>query len=339
MTFVTDMIVKDWEVPMATGAESDAAENGKSLGGGPNTRSESTNREGPVPSDAGPPADYIHDIRLMLDYSRQKGIVLPKEVLDRVDIAYHRAPAEPPLKPLIVLHGRLSQLVAPATPCSLAATTFDWKEKGARSTIVVIALMLAAAFLSMAGYLLTLPLGAAPAPSNIATPAAYATMLTGQSAKIMVSGEQVRLCLNYLFAAIAGSAFYSLLTAYSYLRKRTFDPSYLATYVIRFILGILAGVVLAGFGSKLIEGEETLSKLGPSVLALLGGYSAQAVKLILDRFVEVLVTTVKGRDGFSEERAAVATGLLSILQTATDNPNTPPEVKEKLDALLKKLQQ
>src|SRR6185503_9358434 len=99
-----------------------------------------------------------------------------------------------------------------------------------------------------------------------------------------------RLQLNFLAAAALGSAFAGLLIASDYLKNRTFDPRYLPVYYIRFFVGLLAGSILANLGSQLFEGNSTIATLGPGIIALLGGYSAEAVKQILDRLVEVLVT-------------------------------------------------
>lgn len=144
--------------------------------------------------------------------------------------------------------------------------------------------------------------------------------------------------LNFLYAAILGAAFNGLLTAYKYLRNRSFDPNYVGLYVIRFCVGVVAGIILANLGAELFKSNDTLSKLAPGIIALLGAYSAEAVRQILDRLVEVLLTVVKGKDTSSEERLAIAKDVLSVSQAAASNPTTPADVKSKLDGLLKKLQ-
>jgi len=135
-----------------------------------------------------------------------------------------------------------------------------------------------------------------------------------------------------------GAAFSGLLTAYSYLKSSSFDPHYATIYVIRFVVGLVAGVILANLGFGLFSGNDTIIKLGPGIIALIGGYSAEAVRQILDRLVEILVTAVRGKDTTTDERLAVAKDVLSIAQTAASDPNTPANVKDKLDGLLKKLQ-
>ena len=305
--------------------------------------------------------NYLRDIRLMLDHCRSRGILIPAKTEKSIALVYsERSASGSPgyMAALVQLHGQLSQLVAPATPSSLAATTFSFRQKGSRGTSFFIIGMLAAAAIGIVGYLVTLsaesgeiqpePKQNSPAKTMYALavsvmPMADTPRPAGSGApRIWSPNSTHRLveCLNYLFAAMVGSAFYSLLTAYGYLRRRTFDPSYLPTYLIRFVLGILAGVVLASFfGAEVSrQSSSTLAKLGPGVFALLGGYSAEAVRLIMDRFVEVLVTAVQGRDVSDEQRRAVAKDVLSIAQAASADQSTPEEVKTRLDTLLKKLQ-
>jgi len=99
-------------------------------------------------------------------------------------------------------------------------------------------------------------------------------------------------------------------------------------------------MILGNLGAGLFTGDTTLSKLGPGMISLLGGYSAEAVRQILDRLVEVMVSTVRGKDDAAgAERLNVAKDVLSVAETATASANTPPEVREKLNTLLRKLRQ
>ena len=53
-------------------------------------------------------------------------------------------------------------------------------------------------------------------------------------------------------------------------------------------------------------GTELDQSLSPGVIALLGGFSARAVELILQRLVEVLMAAVRG-DGSDEARSRLVT--------------------------------
>ena len=94
---------------------------------------------------------------------------------------------------------------------------------------------------------------------------------------------------------LLGSAFYGLYTAHKYLVRCTFDPKYHQVYLIRYVLGLTSGTILGFFGRDLLKGNSDISKqLGAAVLALIGGYAAEAVSQVLQRFAETLVTIVRG---------------------------------------------
>src|ERR1700687_3511445 len=114
--------------------------------------------------------------------------------------------------------------------------------------------------------------------------------------------------LNAFMGAGLGESFYVLLRTQPYLVNRSYDPKYNAAYISRFITGVIGGVILAiavgpALGSKLGSGPG--ATLTPGVLAILGGYAAESVELILQRLVEVLLALVRG-DGSAQAQAKVA---------------------------------
>jgi len=101
--------------------------------------------------------------------------------------------------------------------------------------------------------------------------------------------------LNIGAAATLGSAFYSLFTANYYLKEKLYDASYDGIYRIRFLLGIFAGIILGLFAPTLLSDfAETTAQIGQTTLALVGGFSAEAVLKILQRVSVTLVTLVNG---------------------------------------------
>jgi hypothetical protein len=96
---------------------------------------------------------------------------------------------------------------------------------------------------------------------------------------------------------LLGAAFSGLYTAYGYVSSRTFDPAAGSSYMTRVVLGAISGLILADFGSaflgRYIE-NPALKALTPVALALVGGYSADAVNLILKRVADTLVASVRG---------------------------------------------
>jgi hypothetical protein len=117
--------------------------------------------------------------------------------------------------------------------------------------------------------------------------------------------------VNAFFGAGLGASFYILLNTQSYLVNRSFDPKYNAVYAARFITGLVAGVILAtALGPVLQKQLESSTKYGltPGILAILGGYAAEAVQQILQRLVEVLLAVVRG-DGSAQAQAKATAAL------------------------------
>lgn len=153
-------------------------------------------------------------------------------------------------------------------------------------------------------------------------------------------------------ASALGGAFYALTTSGKYIKARTFDPALQATYWSRFVLALVAGGLLAMLipigksGSANAGGFESV--FTKPVLALLGGYSAEVVRQMLDRLVETLKTLVQGRADAevavdAEENAAriqrlriadQSQALLSVVNLQNSlGSSIPDAAQEQLDAL------
>ena len=132
--------------------------------------------------------------------------------------------------------------------------------------------------------------------------------------------------LNAFFGAVLGASFYVLVKTQPYLANRSYDPKYNASYISRFFTGVIGGLILSIALGPFISGKlgtELDQSLSPGVIALLGGFSARAVELILQRLVEVLLAAVRG-DGSDDARARVTAAA-----AAKDNA-----VKKSLDAVI-----
>ncbi|AFC25257.1 hypothetical protein [Saprospira grandis] len=120
----------------------------------------------------------------------------------------------------------------------------------------------------------------------------------------------MKFLLNQLFIlaiAAAGASFYALFEAYKYISNASFDAKYESMYWIRFILGIVSGVILAQFifidptvyGGDASEVANSAQSLGgfityKPILAFLGGFSARVVHKILTSLIESLETFISG---------------------------------------------
>ncbi len=296
---------------------------------------------------------YVDDIRRMLAYCRNNGIAVSKAVQ-----AFHSkngAVTASALEKVLKLHEQLCALIVPATPRSLAATDF-WQKRAKGdfrkvATKVLFLTFLAVAVLGLACYVLQARQLAASAAeteqtartggpnSQAGEPNDPAQSDPNEPSKRSVTVAQARdiakaTQTSYLCAAILGAALSGLFTMQHYIRARTFEPNYCFVYLIRLAVGAVAGVVLANFGAGLFEGSATIAKLGPSGIALLGGYSAEAVRQILDRLVQVLVTVVRGRD-LASEKLAVAQELLSIADRKAGEAGKSEAIESAVTDLIK----
>ena len=132
--------------------------------------------------------------------------------------------------------------------------------------------------------------------------------------------------LNAFFGAVLGASFYVLVKTQPYLATRSYDPKFNASYISRFFTGVIGGLILSIALGPFISGKlgtELDQSLSPGVIALLGGFSARAVELILQRLVEVLMAAVRG-DGSDDAR-----NRLMALSAAKDDV-----VKKALDDVI-----
>jgi uncharacterized membrane protein YczE len=142
--------------------------------------------------------------------------------------------------------------------------------------------------------------------------------------------------LNIVCGALLGASFYVLLDAQPFLVNRSFDPKYNAVYATRVITGFIAGVILAvGLGAYLSKSLEQGSEaaITPAILAIIGGYAAQAVQKVLERIVEIILAAVRG-DASGEVRAkataALATRNAEVKTLLTDYERETDPAKKKL---------
>jgi hypothetical protein len=166
----------------------------------------------------------------------------------------------------------------------------------------------------------------------------------------LVIGKQATDCLVSLSAALLGSYFYSLYTANKYFINRTFDRKYVTYYNVRIVIGMIAGFILANFVSFDKFNNASLNSLSFILLAIIGGFSAEAVMVILKRIMATLVTLVKGdmndilesKEREYKEKAETANrqykmnkykDLLDFYNKSKEN--IPDSLKDKFNELLK----
>lgn len=144
-----------------------------------------------------------------------------------------------------------------------------------------------------------------------------------------------------LAGACLGACFYILIKLQPYLENRSFDPKYNSAYVTRFVIGVVAGVILAAIVNAYVVcrpgDEHSIKCLSPAIIAILGGYSAEAVEQVLERLVEVLSSTIRGDNSAQVQAKADAQQNAKLADVRDklgdiDKAKTDDEKKAAIDA-------
>ncbi|MCJ9429942.1 hypothetical protein [Kordiimonas marina] len=174
------------------------------------------------------------------------------------------------LERLAANHQQLGKVIAPITPGSLRGHHYEEKKK------VIIWAMWGATLVFLLGFL------------SLSTFTEISKDYIDKTFMDRDGTIQLIVASFYLSAAGIGACFYNLVKMYKYLITNKFDVAYGSSYAMRILLGVVAGYVLA----EIIPiNTHNFSK---PLLAMLGGFSADAVEVILTRFVDTMKTLVRG---------------------------------------------
>jgi hypothetical protein len=244
--------------------------------------------------------------------------------------------SEAMLTRLLAAHQHLTRIVAPATPRTILL--FATADRGSRLSFLgpvrLVRHMLVAATICLVAFIL---LATSPEVDQTS-----GNVFNSSGTSLLVN------LLFYLAAAGIGASFAALFTAYRYVATTTYDPKYESSYWMRFILGLIAGVILPALVPVASQGNA--SDMTRPLLALLGGFSASFVYRLLDRLVQTAESLVRGdpRDAVavreesamlrnSQELVRHRLGLahaLAELQSRMGQEADPEELRSDLNHIL-----
>ncbi|SHH56101.1 hypothetical protein SAMN05443575_4087 [Jatrophihabitans endophyticus] len=211
---------------------------------------------------------------LMVTYLLARGRHVPVAVALRADEIRSVDPADAEgVRRVLADHWLLAQAVAPATPLSLRYLG-DTDDRGltewGRDVPLVRRLMITA--------VACIAVFAATATSSVVT--------KGSGDIFTSSGLETAVNEVFLLSGAGiGASFAALFKANLHITAFTYEPRYAPTYWARFLLGLIAGLVLA----EIIPlGDTSSDSLSKPVLALLGGFSAELVYGVLTRIISTL---------------------------------------------------
>jgi hypothetical protein len=258
-----------------------------------------------MPTQAGPSAPTLQDQLIsescsMVRHLVGKGKRAPAALVQAA-AGYEAArnAGEPiDIVPLASVHERLAKLVAPASPSTLHLLDRTYHQPirfgslGPVSVVrqlVVFSIGCVLAFVVLSIVHLTLGKPAAGGTTLWET-------LFGPIAHALTEN------IYWLAAAGVGASFAVLFQVNESIAKGTFDPDEAPAYWIKVFLGVVAGFILVAMVPTDGIDSPDARVLAKPTIALLGGFSAQAVYRILNRLVETLEDLFSGGQ---KEQAAV----------------------------------
>jgi len=221
----------------------------------------------------------------MLRYALASGIAVPAAIFEAVERTERRraqgdgaAAGADEMRRLVHAHTELVRLVAPATPRTILLLSEGRRSRlAALGPVRLVRQMLVAVLILLAAFVLL-------------STTSYVNTTSGD----ILNSTGLSLFVNELFYLAAGglgAAFSALFTAYRYIADGTYDPKYESTYWLRFILGLMAGLLLPAL-IPLGDGSDSQALTRP-LLALLGGFSASVLYRILERLVGAVESLVR----------------------------------------------
>ena len=221
----------------------------------------------------------------MVRYTLASGIAVPAAIFEVVDRAERRralgdgaAPSADELRRLVRAHTELVRLVAPATPRTILLLSEGRRSRLAMlGPVRLVRQMLVAVLILLVAFVLL-------------STTSYVNTTSGD----ILTSTGLSLFVNELFFLAAGglgAAFSALFTAYRYIADGTYDPKFESSYWLRFILGLMAGLLLPAL-IPLGDGSDSATLTRP-LLALVGGFSASVLYRILERLVGAVESLVR----------------------------------------------
>lgn len=241
------------------------------------------------------------------------------------------------------MHHQLARIVAPATPRTIVLLHEHETSHpilGFLGPVPLVRRMTVAALVSLAA---TIALSLSPYVNS--EPQNY-DLLQSSGLPLLINQ------LFFLAAAGLGASFAALFRANRYIVRGTYDPKYEATYWIRFILGLIAGMMLATL-VPLDPNDTLLGGYAEPTLAMIGGFSSGLVYRVLNGTVEAVGSLFQGdgkalaeaqeqrADALAAERLAASrldlvTRLMEVGKKL-DAGGAPPEARQAVEAMLSEL--
>ncbi|MBC8289379.1 MAG: hypothetical protein H8E37_03590 [Planctomycetes bacterium] len=233
----------------------------------------------------------LGECEVMLRHALGNGIPVPPHIAKTLEVHLSETLASSDSTPneqsdiaeLTRIHHRLSRMVAPAIPRALLLLAHERQQGGPLRFLGPLPLIRQVWIAALLSLIALCWIGTSP---HVTGRANEADILKSSGVPLLLNE------LFYLSAAGLGASFSTLFRANRYVVEGTYDPKYDTLYWSRFLLGIIAGLILVEFVPLDTSGHVT--SFARPLLAILGGFSSTVVYQILSRLVESVGSVVQG---------------------------------------------
>lgn len=300
----------------------------------------------------------LHECLAMARHALSSGLAVSGQLLQTL----YSIPADAPLpgqpgadtvvRQIGEIHAKLAQIIAPATPRTILILDSANSQNALLRFLGPVPLIRQMMIVAVVSLVVFIVLTLSP---DVDGTVANSDILKSSGTKLFLNE------MFLLSAAAVGASFYALFQANRYIQEGTFDPKYNVSYWIRFVLGLIAGFILATLidipalesGKEAADTIDTSSVFGRPLLAMIGGFSASLLYRILSRLTDTIESLFRGevreqqniqnealrtklQADAGQERTQLAYGLMD-LQKLTSSGADPKLIQQSLDHILGEL--
>ncbi len=230
--------------------------------------------------------DMIAQAVAMASHALRSGVAVPGWALDAIAAADPSETAGDKPRDLLRAHSELARLIKPMTPDLVVTLDHEAGVNDAHQALGPVRIARVFMLLVIGSTLLFIGLST----SHYLKDPKYGDIFTSSGWPLLVNE------LFFLTAASVGASFSNLFEINRAITSGTFSPGERASYWVRFVLGVVAGLLLATvlrIGTIAPSNAPPQMHFQSAALALMGGFSSSVVQRIVERLTEALESVLK----------------------------------------------